>query len=80
MTDELPVHEKIKVTESKTLFKTNEWWKAITLQESFGGEEIAVYLWKKRGDEWVRKQKLTIKDPDKWEEIKNTINDFVKNL
>lgn len=80
MAEELPVHEEIKVLKSKNLFKTDKWWKAVTLQEAFGREEIAVYLWRNQGDKWVRKQKFTIKDPDKWEEVRDIINEFAKDL
>lgn len=81
MSEEIPVHEKIKVLNSETLFKTDEWWKAITLQEAFGNKEVAIYLWRKRGEgEWKRKQKFTVKSVEKWDKIKGTMDEYIKEL
>jgi len=33
MAEKLPVHESIKVLDSVTLSKNQDWWKAVTLQE-----------------------------------------------
>lgn len=80
MAEELPVHEEIDVLKSETVFKTGKWWKAVTLQEAFGRKEAAVYLWRKRGDKWVRKQKFTVKSKENWEKIGPALEEFVKEL
>ena len=74
----LPIHEVIKVIDSMNLYKTDRWWKIATLQESFGRKEVAVYLFLKREDKWVRKQKLTIRTLDEWRAIKNVVDRFME--
>ena len=34
--EKLPVHETINVIEHVTLYKTDKWWAAVALCESFG--------------------------------------------
>lgn len=77
---ELPIHPEIKVLAFKDIYKTDQWRKTVTLQEAFGRKEIACYLWRKKGDEWKRKQKLTFKSKEEWEKVKQAVEDLLKEL
>lgn len=78
--EQIPVHEEIKVIESKTLFKRGKWWKAVSLQKAFGNREIAIYLWKREEDSWKRKQKATIKSKQSWEAMKSAVEELISDL
>lgn len=75
-----PVSETIEVLEGTTLFKTDKWWAAVLLVESFGRKQIATYLWNKKGEEWKRRQKLVIRDRGQWLQIKGAIENFLSQL
>lgn len=75
-----PVHEDLDVQDGKTIYKSDDWWKAVVLYEGFRGPEIGVYLWQDRDDDWRRKQKYVIKSKDDWEQDKEVIEKFVTEL
>ncbi|HID43336.1 MAG TPA: hypothetical protein EYP30_06120 [Archaeoglobaceae archaeon] len=77
---EFPVHESLKVIRGTTIFKTDDWWKAIILAEGYKGKEVSIYLWKKKGDSWKRQQKYTVRRKKDWEFDKKFMNEFVKEL
>jgi len=68
------------VIQSFTIYKTDKWWSAVALIEAFGRNQVAVYLWMKRGDEWKRKQKMVIHRKDEWLHLKEAIGKLVGNL
>ena len=39
-----PVHEDLEVQDGQTVFKSDDWWKAVVLYEEYRGAEIGVYL------------------------------------
>jgi len=39
-----PVHEDLEVQDGQTVFKSDDWWKAVVLYEGYRGAEIGVYL------------------------------------
>ncbi|MEM2112079.1 MAG: hypothetical protein QXX08_09430 [Candidatus Bathyarchaeia archaeon] len=52
MTEEkFPISESLKVIQGITIYKTEKWWAAVTLVESFGRKQIATYLWSKKNDQ-----------------------------
>lgn len=75
-----PVSESVSVLEGKTLFKTDKWWAAVLLVQSFGRKQIATYLWNKKGEEWKRRQKLVIRDRGQWLQIKEAVESFLPQL
>lgn len=77
---EFPVHEKLSVRESSTVYKNANWWKAVILYESFGNTEVAVYLWQHDDGDWKRRQKLKITSADEWESIREVIDLFVDEV
>jgi hypothetical protein len=80
MSEQLPISEKLKVIQSFTIYKTEKWWSAIALVESFGRKQIAVYLWTKKGDEWKRKQKMTIHNKSEWSRFREAIEKLIESL
>lgn len=77
---ELPVHSYLDVDAHHTIYKGSGWWKAVALLRRDDRREVAVYLWKKKGDEWKRQQKLTVSDGDEWEEIESAVTSFLERL
>jgi hypothetical protein len=52
--EKLPISEKLKVLDAITLYKTDKWWSAIALVDSFGRKQIALYLWLNKDGKWKR--------------------------
>ncbi|WP_141212538.1 hypothetical protein [Halorubrum sp. Hd13] len=77
---EFPVHEKLDVRKSNTIYKNANWWKAVILSESFGSTEVAVYLWQRNDGNWKRRQKLKITSADEWESIREVTDSFIEDL
>jgi hypothetical protein len=77
---EFPVHESLKVIKGKTIFKTDDWWKAVVLCQGYKGKEVSIYLWKKKGDSWKRQQKYTIRRKEDWEADKKSMDELVQEL
>lgn len=68
---EFPVSDYYSLAAGKTIFQSEGWWKAIVKLDQKGSyetEEVVIYLWQKQDDDWRRRQKYTIKDPESWEE------------
>ena len=78
--EKFPVSESIKVIEGATLYKTDKWWAAVLLVQSFGKKQIATYLWNKKGDEWKRRQKFVVRDKGQWLQIKEEIEKLLPQL
>ena len=76
----LPISEKLKVIGSTTIYKSERWWSAVALIESFGRKQIAVYLWMKKEGQWKRKQKLVIHNNMEWLKIKEAIEKSLPEL
>jgi hypothetical protein len=67
---EFPVSDYYNVAAGVTVFESDGWWKAIInidQKGSYDTDEIMVYLWQQRDDDWRRRQKYTIKDRESWE-------------
>jgi len=79
MTEEkFPVSEQLKIIEGTTVYKTDKWWSAVLVVESFGRKQIAVYLWNKKGDEWKRRQKFLVPSKDGWTKIKEAVEKYLE--
>jgi hypothetical protein len=73
-----PVSEQLKVIEGTTIYKTDKWWSAVLVVESFGRKQIAVYLWNKKGDEWKRRQKFLVSSKDGWTKVKKAVEKYLE--
>jgi len=78
--EKIPISEKLNVLQSQTIYKSEKWWSAVALVESFGRKQIAVYLWMKKEDQWKRKQKLVIHNQGEWLQIKDAIEKLLAEL
>ena len=78
--EELPVSEKLKVLDSVTIYKTDKWWSAIALVDSFGRKQIAMYLWLNKDGKWTRNQKFTVHNKAEWDQVKEAAEKFLPQL
>jgi len=76
----MPVSPTIKVIDGKTIYRSEKWWSAALLVESFGRRQIAVYVWNKRKDEWKRRQKFVISNAKHWGQLKEVVEKLLPNL
>ena len=79
-TEKLPLSEFYKVIDYATIFRSEKWWEAIVVIESFGRRSIAMYLWQKRNDVWKRKHKFQVRNMDEWNKIKNAVEQLTPKL
>lgn len=76
-----PVHEDLEIQDGHTIYKSDDWWKAVVLYDGFReSPEIGVYLWKKVDDDWRRQQKYVVRSADDWEQDKESIEQFVAEI
>ena len=78
--EKLPISEFYKVVEYVTIFKTQKWWEAVVIFESYGKRSIGLYLWQKREDSWKRKHKFNVRNLDEWSKLKNAIEQLAPKL
>ena len=76
--EEFPVSETLKVIDGTTIYKSNKWWSAVVLLESFGRKQIAVYLWNKVGDDWKRRQKFVVSDKETWAKVTEAVEKYLQ--
>jgi len=79
-TEQLPLSSFYKVIDYVTIFRSEKWWEAIVVIESFGRRSIAMYLWQKRNDQWKRKHKFQIRNSQEWEKLKGAIDKLAPKL
>ena len=81
MTEEVfPVSEVIEVIDGKTIFKSDKWWSAVLLVNSFGRREISIYLWLWDKDAWKRMQKFAVRSQADWEKYREAVESFLFEL
>jgi len=78
--EKLPVHETINVIEHINLYKTDKWWAAVALCESFGRRDVSLYQWQSRQGTWKRQNKWKIKNQAEWLAIKDAVEQLVLKL
>jgi hypothetical protein len=78
--EKLPVSETLDVIQEITLYKTEKWWSAAVLMSAFGRKQVAVYLWNKRDDRWIRKNKFIIHNKAEWQRIKEAVEKLSQDL
>jgi len=80
MSEKLPISEFYKVVDQATIFRSEKWWEAIVLIESFGRRSIAMYLWQFRDGKWKRKHKFQLRSIDEWNKVKKAVDEFMPKL
>jgi len=78
--EKLPISEKIRVIRHMNIFKSDKWWAACVLIESFGRRQVALYLWHNRGGSWKRRQKFVFRSRQEWESVKAMVDELVREL
>ena len=74
MNERIPVSDFYKVIDYITIFKSEKWWEAVAIIESFGRKSIAMYLWQFRDGRWKRKHKFQLRNLEEWEKVKAAID------
>ncbi|WP_211313501.1 hypothetical protein [Halarchaeum salinum] len=67
--DAFPVSDYYRLARGETVFKTDDWWKAIVAIDqkgSYDTYEVIIYLWQRVDDDWRRRQKYAVKNLDDW--------------
>jgi hypothetical protein len=78
--EKLPISEFYKVVDHVTLFKSQKWWEAVVIFESYGKRSIGLYLWQKRQDAWKRKHKFNVRSLEEWNKLKAAIEQLSPKL
>lgn len=77
---ELPISEFYKVIDYSTIFRSNKWWEAIAVVESFGKRFIAMYMWQQTDGKWKRKHKFHIRNVDEWNKVKGVVEQLLPRI
>jgi hypothetical protein len=78
--EKLPISEFYKVVDYVTIFKSQKWWEAAVVFESYGKRSIGLYLWQKKQDVWKRKHKFNVRNLDEWNKLKTSIEQLSPKL
>jgi hypothetical protein len=78
--EKLPISEFYTVVDHVTLFKSQKWWEAAVVFESYGKRSIGLYLWQKKEDVWKRKHKFNVRNLDEWNKLKTAIEQLSPKL
>jgi hypothetical protein len=78
--EKLPISDFYKVIDYITIFKSEKWWEAIVIFESFGKRSIGLYLWQKRNNVWKRKHKFNVRTIEEWNRLKDAIERLAPKL
>jgi hypothetical protein len=74
-----PASEALQVLEGKTISKSGDWWIAVLkVKSQFKTKpQVALYMWRRQGNVWKRKQKFTIVAGN-WERIKQAVDEMLR--
>lgn len=78
--EKIPIESPLEVADYRTLSKGFGWWAAAVLVESWGRKQVCLYLWQRKKDGWKRKQKFTIHDPEKWQQIVAAVDELIPKM
>jgi len=80
MSEKLPISDFYKVVDFVTIFRSEKWWEAVVVIESYGKRSIAMYMWQFRDGKWKRKHKFQLRNLDEWEKVKNAVDQLATKL
>ncbi len=80
MSEKLPISDFYKVVDFVTIFRSEKWWEAVVVIESYGKCSIAMYMWQFRDGKWKRKHKFQLRNLDEWEKVKNAVDQLATKL
>ena len=78
--EKLPISSVYKVLDYVTVFKTDLWWEAVVVFETYGKRQLGLYLWQKRKGVWKRKNKFGIRNSDEWSRLKAIVEKLAPML
>jgi hypothetical protein len=78
--EKLPISEFYKVLDYYTIFKSDKWWEAIALIETFGKRSIAMYMWQFKDGNWKRKHKFHIRGVNEWVRVRKSVERLLPKL
>ncbi len=79
--DRPPVSDYYTVIDSIEIKRSKNWWSAVVLHSSGSNRKaISFYLWNKRGDKWIRKQKFTIHNNFEFETLIEAVQQLMPKL
>jgi hypothetical protein len=76
-----PTSDYYTVTGGETVFRSDEWWKAIVnvgVKGDYETDEVMIYLWQKNEADWRRRQKSVIKSDDDWIELSSAVESVLQ--
>ncbi|WP_222913467.1 hypothetical protein [Natrinema sp. SYSU A 869] len=79
---DVPVHDSLQVLEATSLYRTDEWWKAVVTYQfdtNSDANETAVYLWHRDDDSWTRKNKYVVKTAEAWATDREIIDQYIRS-
>lgn len=77
---EVPVSDYYRVAGGETVFKTDEWWKAVVVIDQKGDwdtHEVIIYLWQYEDEKWRRRQKFAIKSASHWADDRLAVEELL---
>jgi len=80
MSEKLPISDFYKVVDYVTIFRSEKWWEAVVVVESFGRRSVGLYLWQFRDGKWKRKHKFQVRNLDEWSKVKNAVDKLASKL
>lgn len=80
MSEKLPISDFYTVVDSVTIFRSEKWWEAVVLIESYGKRSIAMYMWQFQDGKWKRKHKFQLRTTGEWEKVKNAVDQLATKL
>lgn len=80
MNEIFPVHETIETKQGYTIYKSEDWWKAVILYERGQKPRVGIYLWNRTGDGWTRKQKYAVDSVEDWERERDAVDSLIEEL
>lgn len=76
-----PVSDYYDVIDSVEIKRSKNWWSAVVLHTSGSKRKaISFYLWNKRGEKWIRKQKFTIHNNFEFEQLSEAVKKLLPGL
>jgi len=80
MSEKLPISDFYKVLDHVTIFRSEKWWEAVAIIESYGKRSIAMYMWQFRDGRWKRKHKFQLRNLDEWDKVKKAVEQLAPKL
>ncbi len=78
--EKLPISEFYKAIDHVTVFKSDLWWEAVVVFETYGKRQLGLYLWQKRNGQWKRKNKFGFRNLSEWNKIKKAVDELGPKL